>query len=113
MYWEETDLCVYARQHGHTIVVTQATDVTHAGAASTGGAGNPRIRYYLTRNMLYIAHRWLPCWLFVLFCLQFLSIQAAMGIEKTLQRDWLTLRATAHGLFDALCGRRGKWKHHG
>jgi GT2 family glycosyltransferase len=51
-YFEDTDWCLRARRTGYRALVVPAARAWHEGAASFGGAADPRRIYYGTRNHL-------------------------------------------------------------
>jgi GT2 family glycosyltransferase len=112
MYCEEVDLCLFGRSRGHRCVIARDAVVYHGLARSSGGRFNPRSYYYITRNRIYLANRWLDGFWKALFHLYFAPsrlVLQAMGMGR-----WrpMTLRAIGCGLIDGYRGVTGKWKSH-
>ncbi|MFQ5856006.1 MAG: glycosyltransferase family 2 protein, partial [Anaerolineae bacterium] len=58
MYYEDQDLCLRARRHGHRLMVVPAAKMWHKVSASTGGSGTPLNKYHLARSsvLFYAKH---------------------------------------------------------
>ncbi|HLX13566.1 MAG TPA: glycosyltransferase family 2 protein, partial [Bacteroidota bacterium] len=67
IYCEETDLALSALSQGKKIMMTKHAVAYHGVAQSMGGWGNPMQYYYITRNRVFLAQRWLPVVKKVLF----------------------------------------------
>ena len=113
MYGEDTDLCVYARAHQWRVIVARDAVVKHAGGGSSNGPGSCRSYYYITRNRVFLANRWLGLGQRVLFHIYYIPSRFALiGIRAIAKRPNCA-RAVLSGLFDAYRSVRGQWVHHG
>ena len=59
LYWEDADFSERARRAGFDIVYFYGTHLWHKVSTSTGGSGSPTNDYFLTRNRLYFAQKYL------------------------------------------------------
>lgn len=113
MYVEETDLCIYGRTRGYSCMVSCEAIVYHGLAKSSGGSANPRSYYYLTRNRIYLAERWLKLpWRF-LFHLYYAPSRLALRLLRIGRERRGVSAAVFSGLLDGYRGVTGKWRHHG
>lgn len=109
LYCEDTDLCLYAKRAGFLCAVAHEAVVKHGLAQSSGGSANPRTFYYLTRNRVSLANRWLGLPLRFAFHLYYVPSRLLL----------LTIRAKecrsaiSIGLRDGYFGVRGAWVSHG
>jgi len=109
MYCEETDFCRYGITRGYSCIVSHEAIAYHGLAKSSGGSGNPRSYYYLTRNRIYLANRWLsPPWKIV-FHLYYLPSRLLLQVR----RARAARAAVWHGLRDGYFGVKGIWEGHG
>lgn len=109
MYCEETDLCRYGIDKGYRCIVAHDAIVYHGLAKSSGGEGNPRSYYYLTRNRIYLANRWLsPPWK-IIFHMYYLPSRLLLQFKRTRAAR----SAVWQGLKDGYLGVEGIWKRHG
>jgi len=109
MYCEDTDLCLYGRSRGFRCVVSHAALVRHGLAKSSGGSANPRSFYYLTRNRVSLANRWLSLPVRILFHCYYLPSRLLL----LLMRPRSTRSAILQGLRDGYRGVTGIWSRHG
>lgn len=107
LYWEDVDLCIYARSIGRPTIISFDSVVKHKVAASSGGPFNPRGTYYQTRNRVLIARKWLPVPELLLFHVYFLLSRIAVQILR-LPRGNARVRVSALALIDAYRGRYGR-----
>jgi GT2 family glycosyltransferase len=112
MYCEETDFCLRAASLGFASAIARDAKVYHQGAGSSGGAGNPRSYYYLTRNRVELARRWLPRSYLVIFHLYYLASRTVIVVGHLLRARLFVARAIIQGLRDAYTGRYGRWRLH-
>lgn len=59
LYYEDSDLCLRAKRAGYKIMYNPKAVVNHANAKSTG-LGSSLQDYYITRNRMYFASKFLP-----------------------------------------------------
>lgn len=112
MYWEDADLCLFARARGYPCVVAGGAVVRHSVAGSSGGQANPRGYYYQTRNRVEMARRWLGPGLRALFHVYFWPSRVLIAALRAVGGNRPAARAILGGLMDALLGRTGPWRHH-
>ena len=109
MYCEDSDLALSARRLGRKVLMTKTAVVYHGVAQSSGGAGNPMQHYYLTRNRIFLAQRWLsPLWK-LCFDTYYAPTRIARLIQRRLQGKPDIALAIWQGLCDGYRGRSGKW----
>lgn len=109
MYCEETDFCRYGISKGCRCIVSHEAVTYHGLAKSSGGGGNPRSYYYLTRNRIYLANRWLsPAWK-MFFHLYYLPSRLLLQFRRAPSAR----SAVWHGLRDGYLGIKGIWEKHG
>jgi GT2 family glycosyltransferase len=113
MYGEDTDLCVYARARGWRCVISRDAVVYHLGGGSSSGPGSCRSYYYITRNRVFLANRWLGLGLRTLFHLYFIPSRLALIAIRTITMRPACPHAVLSGLFDAYRSIKGEWVHHG
>ncbi len=113
MYAEETDLCLYGLSKGYRCVVARDAVVYHGLSKSSGGAGNPRSYYYLTRNRIYLANRWLNLPWKILFHLYYIPSRLALRLLRIKNTGDGSASAVLNGLVDGYRGIKGKWQRHG
>jgi GT2 family glycosyltransferase len=113
MYREDTDLCRYADARGYRCVLARDAVVYHGFASSSGGVGHPRVWYYMTRNRVRLAHRWLGWPLRLCFHLYYAPSRLLLQFLRP--RNWRSgrSRAVIAGLIDGYRGVKGKWVRHG
>jgi len=108
MYCEETDFCRYGIAKGYHCIVCHDAIAYHGLAKISGGAGNPRSFYYLTRNRIYLAKRWLSLPWKVIFHLYYLPSRLLLQFRRTRAAR----SAVWQGLRDGYLGVKGIWKRH-
>lgn len=109
MYCEETDLCRYGIAKGCRCIVAHDAIAYHGLAKSSGGGGNPRSYYYLTRNRIYLANRWLSLPWKIIFHLYYVPSRLLLQ----LRRGRAAHSAVWQGLKDGYLGVTGIWERHG
>jgi GT2 family glycosyltransferase len=109
MYWDEWDTALRVAGQGGTFVLAGNAVVKHRVADRNRIPGLRDARaYYVGRNGVLIARRWLPRW------------QAVVMFPPHLARDvgWfcvlhrMPLRAYLRGVADGLRGKSGIWERH-
>jgi len=109
MYCEDTDLCLFGKKEGSRCIVAHRAIVYHGLAKSSGGVANPRSFYYITRNRIVLARRWLSPATRVIFHVYYLASRLLMLPART-----GTVRvAIVEGLRDGYAGVTGIWVRHG
>jgi O-antigen/teichoic acid export membrane protein/GT2 family glycosyltransferase len=112
MYWEDADLCLFARSRGYGCVIAGRALVRHSAATSSGGQANPRGYYYQTRNRVAMARRWLGPGLRALFHMYFWPSRILLASWQTAHGSLPAATAILGGLMDAVLGRTGPWRYH-
>jgi GT2 family glycosyltransferase len=112
MYREDTDLCRYADSRGYLCLVAGEAVVEHGFATSSGGVGHPRVMYYMTRNRVHLARRWLSSGWRLLFHLYYAPSRLFLLLLRP--RNWTSGRGRAvlWGVIDGYRGVAGEWRHH-
>jgi hypothetical protein len=108
MYQEDVDVCLFAKKHGFKCVLAMQARVQHTAAANFGGAFNPQTQYYTSRNRIYIANRWLPLGLKIIFHLYYLPAQLVLRAINRGKWSWASRLATLRGVIDGYRGVKGK-----
>lgn len=93
LYYEDSDLCFRAKIAGFKIMYIPTAIVYHRNAQSTG-LGSPLQDYYITRNRM-------------LFASKFLSLRTRFALLRE-SMSHLDIPARRRALFDFLTGRLGK-----
>ena len=112
MYFEDTELCVWARRSGYPVRLTGKGVVHHHGALSTGGGGSALSYYYLTRNRIHLARRLLSWQMRLLFHLWYVPTRLLRTGQRALQGKPVVSRAILAGIWDGYRGITGKWRKH-
>lgn len=112
LYGEETDLCFRAGSSGNRVVMRRDAVVYHGLAQSSGGGGNPLQYYYTTRNRIYLANRWLPFPVKILFHMYYSPSRLIRVIQLLFRKKAVVAGAILEGLVDGYRGKFGKWKRH-
>jgi len=113
MYCEDVDLCLFGLAHGHKCVVARDAVAHHGHAKSSGGSFNPRSYYYVTRNRILLANRWLDSRWKALFHFYYApSRLVVLPFIRLFRWRWRTLSAVCSGMVDGYLGVIGRWKHH-
>lgn len=113
MYCEEVDFCLYANSIGFSSVIANNSFVLHESAKSSGGKKNSRSYYYLTRNRILLANRWLGWKWFLLFHLYYLPSRFVIAIKLILSNNTAAARSIVCGLYDGYFKKTGIWLKHG
>lgn len=112
IYWEDADLCLFARARGYGCLVAGRALVRHSVAGSMGGQANPSGYYYQTRNRFPMARRWLGPGLRVLFHAYFWPSRILIAAWQALSGSRPAAKAILGGLVDGSLGHMGRWRHH-
>jgi len=95
LYWEDVDFSERVRRAGLKVMYFPEAHLWHKVSASTGGSGSPTNDYFLTRNRLYFAQK-------------YLSLRTKIAVWKDTLRLAFSGRAwQKKGAIDALLGVRG------
>lgn len=112
MYCEEIDLAYFARSNGLKCVITKKATAYHKIGHSSGGVGNPRSYYYVTRNRVYLARKMLSVPLLLLFHPWYITTRFLRILQFWLAGRTSVASAVCAGLTDGYAGRMGKWGKH-
>lgn len=93
LYYEDSDFCFRAKKAGFKVMYIYKAIVYHGNAKSTG-LGSPLQDYYITRNRL-------------LFAAKFLSVRTRFALLREAVRNY-KIKARRKALFDYLLGNFGK-----
>lgn len=111
LYYEDTDLCIYARERNYRCIIVRDALIYHSQAKSSGGV---RSCYYTTRNRIHIANKTLKQPLKIIFHIYYIPSRLAILIFKILsgQLKKNLVKAIINGLSDGYLGITGKWINH-
>ncbi len=109
MYCEDTDFCLYGRSQGYRCVVATRAVVYHGLSKSHGGAGNPNAYYYITRNRLLIAKRWLRFPWNIIFHLYYAPSRLPLQFSRFIRRQPTRWRPVLQGVAHGYRQVSGKW----
>jgi len=109
LYREESDYCWKVREAGLNLICADKSTVYHKSAASSGGKGNARSYYYLSRNTFLffrknIKNKFVRYSFFIIFILN----RIAKIIFLKMQSKNKQAIAVLNGIFDGLKDKRGK-----
>jgi GT2 family glycosyltransferase len=112
MYCEEVDLCLFGRAQGYGCMIVRDAVIYHAQAKSSGGFLNPRSYYYITRNRIRLANRWLGGVWWALFHTYYAP--SRLLLQSLGRASWRprVFGSVVRGLLDGYLGVSGKWKFH-
>lgn len=112
IYGDEADFSGRARKLGFETVVAFHAVVYHGEASSMGGRYNPSSYYYLSRNQIRLAGRFLPWYLRPFFHAFHVALCTGRALLNLLRGRADSARAILLGVFDGYRGVVGKWKGH-
>lgn len=112
MYCEDNDFCLYALSQNYKCVIAREAIVYHEPASSSGGAGNPRSYYYLTRNRIFLCNFWLNTPEKILFHMYYIPSRLTIMLLSLCRRRLNIVKAVANAIIDGYRGVTGKWKNH-
>lgn len=101
LYWEDADYSERAKRFGYKVKYFPKTHLWHKVSATTGGSGSPTNDYFLTRNRVY-------------FAMRYLNPRAKFAVIRDTIRLIFTGRTWQRwGAVDALLGVKGMgaWKN--
>jgi GT2 family glycosyltransferase len=100
MYCEDIDLCLYGKVRGYNCVIARDAIIYHGLAKSSGGKGNPRSYYYITRNRIYLVNRWLNLPWKICFHLYYIPSRLILQTLRFKKWSSVTAMAVISGIFD-------------
>ena len=112
MYCEDLDLALRARLLGKKVLMTRSAVIYHSVAGSSGGFGNPLQHYYITRNRIFLARRWLSPMQRILFHAFYPASRVVRILQRFAQGKADVSSAIWQGLIDGYLDRSGKWRRH-
>lgn len=112
LYGDDIELGFEAKRGGKKIMMTKSAVIHHGLAQSMGGTGNPMHYYYITRNRILLANRWLNVGGKLLFHIYFPISRILRAAQRLLQGRRDAGRAILEGLADGYQGRTGRWRRH-
>ncbi len=116
LYCEDVDLALYAKSKGFRCLMTSAFPIRHMGSHSSSGNLRPLPFYYITRNRIQLANRWLGLPYRLAFHLYYLPSRFLLAVWRLLRNrsgsSFKILQAVSDGLVDGYRNVRGKWKRH-
>ena len=112
MYGEDSDIALSAGAAGKVVLMTKSALIYHNAGGSSGGSGNALQYYYITRNRMLLANRWLPAPKKILFHLYFPVSRMVRIIQYLLKGRRRIASAIMEGTVDGYRGRTGKWRLH-
>jgi GT2 family glycosyltransferase len=112
LYGDEMSLCLTARGVGYETRVARLARVYHRNGKSSGGNPNPMAAYYVHRNMIRVARRFLPLGWWILFQMVQVPTVTGRAAKRVLKGRKRVGWAIMAGLIDGYRGVGGKWKHH-
>ncbi len=111
MYCEDVELGLYSQKSGFRVVLVNSVHALHGLAASHGGEGNLFGLYYITRNKILLARRFLPHLLFFAFLLFYLSSRVLLFVKRVGKSPFGTRSAMvvlARALMAGMKGEEGR-----
>ena len=112
LYGDDVDFGLAVRKAGKKIFMSKSAVVFHELGLSMGGVSNPRQYYYITRNRILLANRWLTTFKKISFHCYFFPSRVIRVLQRILQGKFVAASAIVDALIDGYSGRFGKWKKH-
>lgn len=112
MYVEDVEFGFYCRSIDKSTVVAIDGSIAHNESASSGGVGSPRIFYYVTRNRIHVARKWMSPPLFIFYAITFSISRVALSLLHLARGRRQAARAVLLGLIDGFVSKKGMWRHH-
>ena len=109
LYCEDTDLCRWIASRGDRCLVVRDAWVDHRKTNSSGGEGSPLSYYYITRNRIRLARKWLPLPARMLFLGYYYPSRLIRIGFHLMQRQWRVAQAILEGTWDGMLGHVGIW----
>jgi GT2 family glycosyltransferase len=101
LYWEDADFSEKVKKYGYKVKYFPGTCIWHKVSASTGGSGSPTNDYFLTRNRIY-------------FAMRYLSLRTKFAVVRdTIRLIFIGRKWQKWGAVDGLLGIKGMgtWKY--
>ena len=112
MYFEETDLCEWARARGHRVMISANAVAYHERGQSLGGPGNPYMHYYMTRNRILLARTLLRGRRRLSFHARYAPSRVIEAAAQLLKNKPGIAFAIVHGVWDGYRSVTGRWVKH-
>jgi hypothetical protein len=112
LYGDDLDLGFEARHAGKKIMMSRSAVIYHRLAHSMGGKGNPMQYYYITRNRILLANKWLSLPQKVAFHAYYSLSRAIRVLYFLLSGNPQLVQAISEAVFDGYRGVYGKWSRH-
>lgn len=109
MYGEEIEFSWWARSHGYRLLMAGEAVVNHRAG---GSGGLPLSLYYITRNRILLARRFLPWGLQVAFHCWYPLSRLFRTLQSCLEGRLPIAKVIFFGLLDGYRSVVGKWKLH-
>jgi GT2 family glycosyltransferase len=102
LYYDDLDICIRAQRAGYRLLMVPRAYMWHKVAASSGGVGTPRERYYMARSSVRFLrkHARVWQWLFVIPYRTGSAIKTVLRLAW--RRRWDSVKAYLQGLRDGL-----------
>jgi len=102
LYYDDMDFCLRARLAGYRLLMVPEAQMWHKVAASAGGVGSPRERYYMARSSVWFFRKHVQGlrWLIVVPYRSGSAVKALFRLG--IRGQWTTTRAYLRGLRDGL-----------
>jgi GT2 family glycosyltransferase len=110
LYCEDVDLCRSALSLGYPCLVAQNSKAFHSISNSSGGKGNTTAYYYITRNRVLVAKKWLSKSQYILFNIYYVTSRLCIAFVRLFLNGYTTSNAIVQGLLDAYRDQWGKRK---
>ena len=107
LYCEEIEIGIWCKRNDRKIVIARDSIVFHKVATSSGGKRNPLSFYYLTRNRILLAHRYLHGLIRIAFEIFFPLLRVARAAMYLAKGHYEISEAILQGLADGFRGRTG------
>lgn len=108
LYCEDVDLSLSAKKFGFLCLLTNNVKAYHKVSLSSGGLGSPSAYYYITRNRILLAKKWLRLSEYSLFIIYYFSSRVVLSIKRSLLGHGREINfAVLKGLFHGVAGRTG------
>jgi GT2 family glycosyltransferase len=108
LYWEDADLCMFARQMGMQCLFDGKATARHNVAASSGGTNNAKGLYYQSRNVILFTCRWSSSMVVMLYLFVVLLNRIASFAKHLVNMRFVQAGAVLRGVWHGLFGVR--WK---
>ncbi len=100
IYYEDSDLCLRARQAGFRLVLAPEAHLWHDGVGSAGGPDTPRHRYLMSRNSVFFFRKHVRGWRWLIVFPYRLGSAVKITIRLAIARRFASVAAHWRGLRD-------------